>query len=200
MRYMFIRTTDDVKIANGDDSLSPHVQYISFMPDENGQKKSTRKWNIIKKFKINQRELEYFNGELVCKMIPKDHTEVFSNLDIKVIITADSNILTFQEFTEYQCNFLTLDDETGIINTINFFDLQLDKTEIFCFDAASNDYYLSTVTSAILLPLSQNNAEKDEEKKEDFRAFYDEHLNRLSRYILHCDQHTGMIINNIYVF
>jgi hypothetical protein len=186
---MFIRTRDDIKIISGDNNP---ISYISFV-DSDDIKRSNRKWNIVKKFRINKNELDFFDDELTCKMIPKQH-KIFSSIDIKLIMTSDSNLLIFQEFAEYPCKFLTIDDDSGFINTIDFFDIQLDKTEILCYDFTTSDYYLTGVQSAILLTADQHEEEHHSEQ------LYLQHLNSLSKYMLYCEQHTGFVVNNILIF
>ena len=65
---MFIRCRDTVKmIGNGKE--------ISFL-------NSNRKGNVVKKFKLNANSVEFFDDELLNKMIPKKDSQLFENKDI----------------------------------------------------------------------------------------------------------------------
>lgn len=139
---------------------------------------STRRGNIVKKFKIvNGNTIEFFDEELEAKMIPKQNQPEVNGQPLCVVETKLGSII-FQNIGHYP-KFLVMNDD-GFFTQTDFFDLNDGDDEILCYDDITDDYVISEVTNVYLI----NNI--DHEKQP------------LSNYAL-LSETGGIIVNNIMV-
>lgn len=85
-----------------------------FFRDKDGKKFTItkRKNNIVKKFRLTHKGIEFFDAELEFKMIPKKEKEAFENIKV--------NILVYDEALIFQ----------DIVGNLKVLDANLEKVEI----------------------------------------------------------------------
>ena len=180
---MFIRTRDSVKMVEG-------TKEISFL-------NSNRKGNVVKKIKISDGDVQFFDDELLNRMIPKKDIQIFDNKEIKIIITANNDMLTYQDFKDMNCKFLILNDDE--VTTIEFDEIVPDDTEILCYDLEIDDYYFAKVSVVLSLQYEHLLDGEEDTQVEENNLTFKRELATLSNYILYSEPYTGIILNNILV-
>jgi hypothetical protein len=182
---MFIRARDTVKMIQD----SKEISFLN----------SNRKGNIIKKFRLVNNDVEFFDDELINKMIPKKELPLFDTKDIKILITSNNDMLAFQDFKDAFCKFLTYNEGSDDIILIDFDEIIPDETEILCYYPEIDDYFFAKVSVILSLQFEPMiEGEEDMQIEENNKNFKRE-LQTLSNYVLYSDPHTGVILNNILV-
>lgn len=181
---LFMRTYDDVELTtpNGSISYSTHKR--------KGQK--VLKFRINNEETDNEKKIEFFEEELVCKMIPKKSLNILQNHPIKFLTTSSGDIFAFQDI-ECKVHFLTIDSVTGKIEKVTFDELDSENDSIICYDAETGDWYLDDVDEIYIFYDTEELDINDEDEEED--EVYNVNL---SNYIINSDT-GGVICNRILV-
>jgi len=155
--------------------------------------RNNRKGNAIRQFKIENNDIIFFDDEnVLSKMIPKKDVKVFNDKDIKIIMVGGV-ILVYQEIPEVPVKFLVYNDEQDEITTIDFDDIEPDKTSILCYDEVLDDFWGAKVIAISTLKYEHI---PDENEEKNNKQYLDE-LKTLSNYITYSEH--GLILNSIMV-
>jgi len=174
---VFFRTTDDANILGMQGSFDFET--------------SKRKGNIAKRVSLSigrEHPISFYEELLVPRIVPSEAFEVLENQPIKVIVTSKNKVFTFQEFG-CVVNFLTLNDDTGVITPISFANICPGEHSILCLDedAGEDEWYLDDVEDTfVVFPTNEEQPESDVKAPE------------LSRYMIGAPE-GGFIINNIII-
>lgn len=177
---MFIRTRDTTKMYN---EKGKSISYD----------RHNRKGNAVRQFKIENNDITFFDDEnVLSKMIPKNDVKVFNDKDIKIIMVGGV-ILVYQEVPEVPVKFLVYNDEQDEITTIDFDDIEPDKTSILCYDEVLDDFWGAKVIAISTLKYEHI---PDENEEKNNKQYLDE-LKTLSNYITYSEY--GLILNGVLV-
>lgn len=172
-------------------TLNGHISFVH----------NKRKGNKIVKFTVNYNNMaiEYFEDQLITKMIPRSSYEFLINYPIKIITTFQGHALLYQDLG-CSLKFLTLNDKTGKIVPIAFEDLTPQEDSIICQEESGRDkWYLDDVDSTFMLFYDDREFNNLKSAKIDTQDASDEFKKiELATYIL-ASKHGGIILNNIMV-
>jgi hypothetical protein len=158
-----------IRISDVDDIQKQNVIFNFF--------NAKRKGNKVKKFKIRNNELTYFEEELETKKIPKFTKDEIPTFPIFIVIAGDSEIV-FQDINN-TVHFLKLEDNEIIKST--FFELEEDD-DVLIYDDELNDYNIVSIKNLLIVD--------DDLKVQELDSAI------LSDYILYSNNESGIIVNN----
>ena len=157
-----------------------------FFRDENNKKLyiKKRKNNVVKKFKLIDGQIEFFNEEIEFKMIPKGEKQHLE--DIKITILVYDEALIFQD----------------IVGNLKVLDANLEKIEINMLEEGDtvatydgDSYIFETLKDKMIV--ENNNGIKNLHPSNNEPPENDDKVDKFSNYILRSS--SGIIINDLLV-